>query len=92
MITWLKGGVVLGKGGATKSDEFSEKFQKGGGAGVFFNPKIHIPDFWNIKQGILSRKLIQKSNFKVQGMFFFQQLYWENQNKTQYTVPGLKSK
>ena len=60
----------LGKGGATKSDEFSEKLQ--GGGGVIFNPKI--ADFWNFKQGFLSRKLIQKSNFMVQGMFF-QQLY-----------------
>ena len=34
---------ALGKEGATKSDEFSEKFQKGGG--VIFNLKIHIADF-----------------------------------------------
>ena len=46
-----------------------------GGVGIF-NPRIYIPDFWNFKQGFLSRKLIQKSNFRVQGVFF-QQLYWE---------------
>ena len=32
------------KGGATKSDEFSEKLQEGG-VGVIFNPKIYIVDF-----------------------------------------------
>ena len=45
----------LGKGGATKSDEFSEKLQ---GGGVIFNPKIYIADFWNFKQGFLSMRLI----------------------------------
>ena len=48
----------LGKGPATKSDEFLEKFQKG--AGVNFNPKISVADFGNFKQGFLSMKLIQK--------------------------------
>ena len=38
--------------------------------------KIYGADFGNFKQGFLSMKLIQKSNFRVQGMFF-QQLYWE---------------
>ena len=40
--------TFLGKGHATKSDEFSEKFQRGG---VIFDPKIHIADFGNFKQG-----------------------------------------
>ena len=62
-----------GKGPATKLDEFSEKCQKGGG--VIFKPKIYVADFGNFKQGFLSMKLIQKSNFRVQGMFFFQPLY-----------------
>ena len=57
----------LGRDGCTKSDEFSEKFQRGG---VIFNPKIYVADFGNFKQGFLSMKLIQKSNFRVQGMFF----------------------
>ena len=35
----------LGKGGATKSDEFSEKFQRGGWVGVIFNSKIYTADF-----------------------------------------------
>ena len=48
------------------------KSSKGGG--VIFNPKIYVADFWNFKQGILIMKLIQNSNFRVQGMFF-QQLY-----------------
>ena len=33
----------LGKDGVSKTDEFSEKFQKG--RGVIFNPKIYIADF-----------------------------------------------
>ena len=37
----------LGKDPATKSDEFLEKCQRGGG--VIFNPKIYIADFWNFK-------------------------------------------
>ena len=43
-----------GKGGATKSDEFSEKFQRGGGG--IFNPKKYIADFGNFKQGFWSMK------------------------------------
>ena len=38
----------LGTGRATKSDEFSEKFQRGGG-GFIFNPKIYIADFCHYK-------------------------------------------
>ena len=44
--------------------------------GVIFNPKIHVADFGNFKQGFLSTKLIQNSNFRVQGIFI-RQLYWE---------------
>ena len=44
------------------------------GWGVIFNPKIHVTDFGNFKQGFLTVKLIQNSNFRVQGIFF-QQLY-----------------
>ena len=51
--------ILLGKGGATKSDEFLEKF----------NPKIYFADFGNFKQGFLSMKLIQKSNIWVQDTF-----------------------
>ena len=43
---------------------------EGGEGGVIFNPEIYIADFGNFKQGFLSMKLIQKSNFRVQGMFF----------------------
>ena len=38
--------------------------------GVIFNPKIFVADLGNLKQGFLSMKLIQNSNFRVQGMFF----------------------
>ena len=44
------------------------KVPKGGR--VIFNPKIYVADFGNFKQGFLSMKLIQKSNFRVQDMFF----------------------
>ena len=57
-----------GNGPATKSDEFLEKCQ--GGGGVIFNPKTYIADFGNFKQGFLIMKLIQNRNFKVQGMLF----------------------
>ena len=70
------GCLQLGKGRATKSDEFSEKCQMGEGG--IFNPKIYIANFGNFKQGYLSSmEFIQYSNFRVQGMSF-QQLYrWE---------------
>ena len=41
-----------------------------GGRRIIFNPKNNIADFGNFKQGFLSMKLIQKSNFRVQGKFF----------------------
>ena len=41
-----------------------------GEGGVIFNPEIYIADFGNFKQGFLSMKLIQNSNFRVQGKFF----------------------
>ena len=43
--------VKLGKGSATKSDEFLEKCQ---------NPKIYIAEFGDFKQGFLSIKLIKR--------------------------------
>ena len=46
------------------------KVSKGGRGGVLFNPKTYIADFWRFKQGFLSMKLIRKSNFRVQCMFF----------------------
>ena len=57
------------------------KSAKGGG---IFNPKIYIADFGNFKQGFLIMKLIQKSNFRVQGMFFFNHCIEINQNKTHF--------
>lgn len=32
----------MGTGGASKTDEFSEQFQREGGGGVIFNPKIML--------------------------------------------------
>ena len=69
LVKLPKAYVNLGTGGGTKTDEFLEQFQRGGG---IFNPKIHITDFGNFEQGFLSMKLIQKSNFRVQSMFFQQ--------------------
>ena len=59
------------------------KFLQRGG-GVIFNPKIYVADLENLKQGFLSMKLIQKSNFRVQGMFFFNNCIEKNQNKTHF--------
>ena len=56
----------LGTDGDIKSDDFL-KSSKGGG-GIIFNLKIYIADFGNFKQGFLSVKLIQNSNFRVQGV------------------------
>ena len=55
--------VMLGTDNATKTVEFLEKFQRGGG--VMFYPKFYIADFGNLKQGFLSMKLIQKSNVRI---------------------------
>ena len=68
----------LGKDGCAKSDECSEKFQRGD-----VNPKIYVADFGNLEQDFLSMKLIQKSYFRVQGMFF-NNCIEKNQNKTQF--------
>ena len=46
------------------------KSGKEGRGGVIFNPKIYSVDFGNFKQGFLSMKLIKKSKFRVQVMFF----------------------
>ena len=40
--------------------------KEGGGRGIF-NPKNYVTDFGNFKQGFLSIKLLQKSNFRAQG-------------------------
>ena len=56
----------------------------GGGGGVIFNPKIHIADFGNFKQGFLSMKFVQTKNFMVQGMFFSTIVLRKNQNKTHF--------
>ena len=43
-----KHGLPLGTDEPTKTDVFSEKFQKGGG--VISNPKIYIADFCHYKR------------------------------------------
>ena len=55
----------LGTDGVTKTDEFSEKFQREGG-GIIFNPKIYIADF-----GPLNRAFQHENDTKgsFQGMF-----------------------
>ena len=50
------------------------KISKGGWG--YFQSKNLCRRFWDFKQGFFSMKLIQKSHFRVQGMFF-QQLYWD---------------
>ena len=54
------------------------------GGGVIFNPKNYIADFGNFKHGFLIMKMIQNSNFRIQGMFFFNNCIEKNQNKTHF--------
>ena len=65
--------LVIGRGGATKSDEFSKKCQRGGRG--LFQSKTLCSRFWEL-WGFLTMNLILNSNFNVQDMVF-QQLYWE---------------
>ena len=64
---------LLGKDGYTKSEEFSEKFQRGV---AIFNPKIYVADFGSFKQGFLSMKLKKGKVISGFRVCFFQQLYW----------------
>ena len=43
--------AVSGTGEGTKTDEFSEKFQREG-EGVICNPKIYIADFWPLYRAL----------------------------------------
>ena len=45
------------------------KSAKGGEGVIIYNPKIYVADFRNFKQGFVLMKLIQNSNFRVQGLF-----------------------
>ena len=58
-------------------------FQKSAKRGVIFNPKIYVGNFGNFKQGFLSMKLIQYSNFRVQDMFF-NNCIGKNKNETHF--------
>ena len=50
----------LMKGNSTKTEEFSEKFQRGGGGGLFQSKNLCCR-FWTYKQGFLSMKVEEKS-------------------------------
>ena len=65
--------LLLWEGWLRQIGWFLGKDSKRGGW-VIFNPKTDVADFRNFKQVFLSMKLIQKRNFRVQGMFF-KQLY-----------------
>ena len=52
------------------------------GGEVPFNPKTDVADYGNFKEGFCSMKLIQKSDIRVQDMFFFNNCIEKNQNKT----------
>jgi len=56
---------ICGKDCATKSDEFSEKFQKGGR--VIFNAKIYIADFGPLKRDFFGR-ITKKLQYNFQKM------------------------
>ena len=61
---------MLGKGGATKSDEFSDKFQRAGGGGaVIFNPKfiLQFLDLYKSFFQMFSEKKLQFNFKKVRG-------------------------
>ena len=53
---------MLGTGDATKTDEFSEKFQ---GGRVIFNPKIYVADFGSLNRAF--RKKLQHDFLKMRG-------------------------
>ena len=57
----------LGKGQATKTDDFLEKFQRGEGQGVILNPKIHIADFGPLYRA-LNRDLRKKLQYRFPKM------------------------
>ena len=70
MTFLIKYFLYLGTPSPSKTDEFSEKFQKVGG--VIFNPKIYIAKF-----GPLSRAIWLWNWYKgVFSGYVFQQLYW----------------
>ena len=48
--------LSLGTGDDTKTDEFSEKVQRGGG-GVIFNPKIYVADFGPLNRALKREKI-----------------------------------
>ena len=53
---------------ASKTDEFSEKFQRGGDGGqVVFNPKIYISDFGPLK-GLLGHEIEKKLQYDFSKM------------------------
>ena len=58
-------------------------FWKSCKGGVIFNPKIYVADYGNFEQDFWIMKLIQKSNFRVQGMLF-NNCIEKNQNKTHF--------
>ena len=58
----------LGKGSAIKSNDFFGKVPEG--VGCHFQSKKLYCRFWELKTVFFSKKLIKKSNFRVQGMFF----------------------
>ena len=56
---------------------------EGRGGGGNFQSENLCCRFWETQTGFLSMKLIQKSNFRVQGMFF-NKFIEKNQNKTHF--------
>ena len=53
---------VLGTGDTTKTDEFSEKFQRSGSQ---FQSKNFYCKFWTFEQGFFGIKMIQRGIFRV---------------------------
>ena len=59
---------ALGTHSPSKTDEFSEKFQRGGG-GIIFNPKIYVADFCHYRRyfGHEFQKKLQHNFPKMRG-------------------------
>ena len=61
--------LSLGTGGVSKTDESSEKCQRGWGSGVIFNPKIYFADFGHLNSVCVGRfpKKMQYKFSKMRG-------------------------
>ena len=62
---------IVGTGQGTKTDEFSENFQRGGGGGGHFKSKKLCCRFWDFKQGFFYHEIDTKESFQGSGYVIF---------------------